>query len=186
MGESLTTGVKGLLQIAILKGMVRALGETIKSPTDFVSALNARVLEIGGGEIFSFSFLTLYPVLERFSYISCGYTPLWYLPAEVDSPRRLTTDNPPLGTPLTAEMIAVDSNFAIGDTLILHTFQGESAKKHTQAIEVDEAQFLEVLMENLFLSLQKQVDTIFRKVSQKEVRALYERPVTVIGIERLA
>jgi eukaryotic-like serine/threonine-protein kinase len=184
MGESITTGIEGLLQIAILKGMVRALAKSIERPTDFVSALNARILETANNETFSFSLLTLYPVLETFSYISCGYTPLWHLPANAESPRRLTADNPPLGSEPTAEIIEVDANFNIGDTLILHTFQAGNAN-HIGAIELDEAQFLEALMENLFLSPQKQVDAIFRKVSQKEGRALFERPVTVIGIERL-
>lgn len=184
MGESLTTGVEGLLQIAILKGMVRALGGSIDRPVDFVAALNKRVLETAKEETFSFSLLTLYPVLERFSYISCGYTPLWYIASAAESPRRLTADNPPLGTSMPAEVIEVDSNFNIGDTLILHTFQAGRAK-HVEEVELDEAQFLEALMENLFLAPQKQVEAIFRKVSQKEGRALFEKPVTVIGIKRL-
>lgn len=185
MGESLTTGVEGLLRIAILKGMVRALSHSIERPTDFVSVLNARVREEGNGEVFSFSLLTLYPIVESFSYISCGYTPVWYVPAGTDSPRRLTADNPPLGSEPTGEIIEVDANFNIGDLLILHTFQAGSAK-HISDIELDEANFLESLMENLFLAPQKQIDTIFRKVSQKEGRAPFERPVTVIGIERLS
>lgn len=185
IGESLTTGIEGLLHIAILKGMVRALGSNFERSTDFVSALNTKIHASGNGEIFSFLSLTLYPILESFSYISCGYTPLWYLPAGADSPRRLTVDNPPLGSAAAVEMIEVDSNFNIGDTLILHTFQAGNAKNVAE-IELDEAQFLEALMENLFLSPQKQVDAIFRKVSQKEGRAFFERPVTVIGIERLS
>lgn len=185
MGESLLTGVEGLLQIAMLKGMVRALAGSIERPADFVLALNNRVLEAGMGESFSFSLLTLYPTTERFSYISCGYTPLWFLPSGADMPRRLTADNPPLGSHHLLEMIEVDSNFNIGDTLVLHTFQA-GRSKNIEEIELDEAQFLESLVENLFLSPQKQVDAIFRKVSQKEGRALFERPVTVIGIERVA
>lgn len=184
MGESLTTGVEGLIQIAMLKGMVRALAASIEKPSEFVSALNAKLLQTKREETFSFSFLSLYPITETFSYISCGYTPLWYLPAKADSPRRLIADNPPLGSDATSEIIEVDANFTIGDKLILHTFQAGSAK-HIEEIELDEAQFLEALLENLYFSAQIQVDAIFRKVSQKEGRAFFERPVTVIGIERL-
>jgi eukaryotic-like serine/threonine-protein kinase len=184
MGESLTTGVKGLLQIAILKGMVRALASRFERPTDFVSALNSQIHEGGIGETFSFSLLTLYPIQETFSYISCGYTPLWYLRAEAETPRRLIANNPPLGSVAALEIIEVDSNLNIGDRLILHTFQAGSAK-HIEEIELDEAQFLDALMENLFLPPQKQIDAIFRKVTH-ERRAFSERPVTLIGIERLS
>lgn len=185
MGESLTTGVEGLLQIAILKGIVHALAHTIERPTDFVSSLNARLLEAEKEEIFSFSLLTLFPLEERLSYISCGYSPLWYLPAGADSPRRLSADNIALGQSSVVEVIEVDANFNIGDTLVLHTFQAGRAK-HVEEIELDEAQFLEALMENLFLSPQKQVDAIFRKVSHKEAPGFFERPITVISMERVA
>jgi eukaryotic-like serine/threonine-protein kinase len=184
IGESLTTGVEGMLHIAILKGMVRALSSAIENPIDFVKSLNTRVLEAGMGEVFSFSLLTLYPIIERFSYISCGYIPLWYISAGAESPRRLAADNVPLGSRPMADVIEVDSNFSIGDSLLLHTFQAGRAKQLAE-IELDEAQFLEALMENFFLSPQKQVDAIFRKVSQKDGRAFFERPLAVIGLERL-
>ena len=169
--------------------MVRALGNSIERPADFVSALNQCVIDTGVGAsthtVFSFSLLTLYPTQERFSYISCGYVPLWYIPSGADSPRRLTADNTSLGIPTAGDFMEVDGNFNIGDTLVLHTFQAGSAKS-VQEIEFDEAQFLEALLENLFFSPQTQVDAIFRKVSQKEGRNFFERPVTVIGIERVA
>jgi len=183
MGESLTTGVEGLLQIAMLKGMVRALAHQIDRPTDFVQTLNARILEEGNKQNFSFSLLTLFPSEARFSYISCGYSPLWTLPSGADSPRRLTADNVALGTGSPSEFIEVDSNWNIGDTLVLHTFQAGQSK-HIEEIEIDEAQFLEALMENLFLTPQQQVEAIFRKVTQKDGRTFFERPVTVISIER--
>ncbi len=183
MGESLTTGVEGLLQVALLKGMVRALAHAIYQPTDFVQTLNARIMEEGNGHHFSFSLLTLVPSEERFSYISCGYSPLWHLPSGADSPRRLTADNVALGVSTPPEFLAVDANWNVGDTLVLHTFQAEQSK-NVEEIEIDEAQFLEALMENLFLNPKQQVEAIFRKVSQKEGHAFFERPVTVISIER--
>lgn len=183
MGESLTTGVRGLLHIAMLKGMVRALAHAIDRPTDFIRTLNARVLEEKNGQTFSFSLLTLFPAEERFSYISCGYSPLWYLPSGSDSPRRLSADNVALGGASPSEFLEVDSNWNVGDILVLHTFQGGQSK-NIKEVEQDEALFLDALKENLYLNPHQQVDAIFRKVTQKEGRALFERPVTVISIER--
>lgn len=185
MGESLTTGVEGLLRIAVLKGLVGGLSHTIHHPSAFVEALNQKVQAFCFPEIFSFSLLTLMPSEERFSYISCGYSPLWHLPAGADMPRRLIADNPPLGSVSQTEILEVDQNFNAGDTLILHTFQAGQAK-HIEEIELDETQFLEALMENLFLSSQKQIDAIFRKVSHKEGREFFERPITLISVGRVA
>ncbi len=184
MGESLSTGVEGLLEIAILKGMVHALAPIIDRPTDFVSTLNERIFENQKGRTFSFSLLTLYPIESRFSYISCGYSPLWYLPHGVESPRRLTADNVALGTSTHVEFIEIDSNWRVGDTLIVHTFQAGQSK-HIEEIEIDEAQFLEALLDNLFVPPGRQVDAIFRKITQKEGSAFLGRPVTVISIERI-
>ncbi|MCC5832922.1 MAG: protein kinase [Chlamydiales bacterium] len=183
MGESLTTGVEGLLQVAMLKGMVRALAHAIDRPPDFVRTLNTRIFEEGNGQNFSFSLLTLYPSEERFSFISCGYSPLWSLPSGADSPRRLSADNLPLGVSASLEFLEIDSNWNIGDLLVLHTFQAGQSK-NIREIELDEAHFLEALTENLFLNPKQQVEAIFRKVSQKEGRAFFERPVTVISLER--
>lgn len=185
MGESLKTGVEGLLQISMLKGMVRAIAPAINRPTDFISTLNKRLAEEGVHLTFSFSLLTLYPSEERFSYISCGYSPIWYLPSGAATPRRLSADNIALGTAPQTEIIAVDSNWEVGDTLVLHTFQA-GLSKHIQEIEMDEAQFLEALLENLYLPPQKQVEAIFRKITQREARAFSTRPVTVISIGRIA
>lgn len=183
MGESLKTDVEGLLRIAILKGMVHALAHRIERPVDFVSELNSRIFEEEKEETFSFSLLTLYPAQGKMSYISCGYSPLWFLPSGADVPRRLTSDNVLLGSVSQAEIIEVDATWSIGDTLVLHTFQAGQSK-NIKEIESDEAFFLDALMENLFLSPQKQVDTIFRKISQREGKALFEKPVTIISIER--
>lgn len=185
MGESLTTGVEGLLQISMLRGMVRALAHTIMRPTDFVSTLNQKIIEETGDLTFSFSLLTLDTAQSRFSYVSCGYSPLWHIPVGSSAPRRLTADNAPLGSTRHGEILVVDSKWEIGDTLVLHTFQAGQSK-HIEEIEMEEAQFLEALMENLYLSPQKQVESIFRKISQKEVRAFFMRPVTLISIGRNA
>lgn len=187
MGESIATGVSGLLKIATLRGMVRALirQNYDHEPTDFVSALNARIVDEKEQESFSFALLTLYAQEESFSYISCGYSPLWYLPVGTEYFRRLTADNVALGISKETKIIDVKSNWNVGDSLVLHTFQAEQAKD-IAGIEADEAQFLEALMENVFLSPQKQVDAILRKVSNREGRRFFERPITVISVERIS
>lgn len=181
MGESLTTGVEGLLQVAILKGMIRALGSSIEKPTLFVNKLNESIL--AEGLTFSFSVLTLLPNEDRFSYISCGYAPLWFIPAGSNEPKHLISNNIALGMSSLSEFTEVESNWHVGDTLLLHAFQAGRAN-NMERVESNEKSFEEALMANLFLSPKKQVDAIFRRVSQNEGRSFFSSPVTIIGIER--
>ena len=72
LGEALTTGVEGLLTIALLRGMVRTLVMMKENPKELVSKLNDLLLEEKGEKAISFAYLTLYPAQNRFSYIACG------------------------------------------------------------------------------------------------------------------
>lgn len=183
IGESLATGVEGLLRIAFLRGLVRALSGTIEHPVDCIAALNERIIEEGRDDAFSLSYLTLFPSEDRFSYVSCGYCPLWYLQAGASAPRRISADNVALGISTDLPFVEMESNWTVGDSIVLHTFQAGLSKSIAD-IEVDENRFLQVLMENLFYSPQKQVEAIFRKVSATEEHSLFERPVTLISLLR--
>jgi serine/threonine protein kinase len=181
MGESLTTGVEGLLHIAMLKGIVRAFSELVHKPTELVSRVNEQIVKEGKENIFSFSFLTLNAREGQLSYISCGYSPLWHIPAGGSMPRRLSADNIALGIASQFEPVEVTANWNVGDTLILHTFQAGLAKGVAQ-IELDESQFVESLKENMFLSPKQLIEAIYRKVSKRDERAYFERPVTLISV----
>lgn len=183
IGESIATGVEGLLYIAMLRGMIRSLNEFIEQPKELTLKLNQLILEEGKDRSYSLAYLTLFPNEERFSYIACGYSPLWYLPNGSDTPRRLAADNLALGLTSDLEIFEVESNWHVGDSVLLHTFQA-GLSKSVADLEIDERFFLEALQENIFLPPKAQVEAIFRKVTREESRSLFERPVTIIGIER--
>jgi serine/threonine protein kinase len=183
IGESLATGVEGLLHIAILRGMIRSLAPLIQRPSELIQIVNQHICEEEKEQTYCLSYLTLKPTINSFSYISCGYSPLWYLPAGTAEPRRISAENIALGISPQIDVIEVESNWDIGDRIVLHTFQAGLSKSF-QEVEFDEEQFLEALQENVFFPPQRQVDAIFRKVSKKEERTLFERPVTVISLER--
>ncbi len=185
LGESISTGVEGLLYIALLRGMIRSLAHFTNSPSSLVAALNERILEENREQTFSLSYLSLVPSENRFSYISCGHSPLWYLPAGAQTPRRLSSDNVVLGITHGEEFLEIASNWSVGDTLMIHTYQA-GLSQNISDLESEESQFLEALLENLYLTGQTQVDAIFRKISKKGTNALFERPVTLISIARKA
>lgn len=183
LGESIATGMEGLLSIATLKGMVRSLSRQMESPRELIATLNDLIVEEEGDQSYALSFLTLFPNENRLSYISCGYSPLWYIPSGADTPRRLMAENIALGIAPSIDILEVDSNWNVGDALVAHTFQAGLSKTMAD-LETDESLFLEVLKDNLFAVPKQQVDAIFRKVSKPEPSSLFERPVTLISIAR--
>jgi len=183
MGESLATGVRGLLEISMLRGMVRALFVKKLPPSEFVATLNDLLVDLNADQAFSFALLSLRPVEQRFSFIACGYNALWQIAAGSTTPRRISSHHVAIGIQKGLNFLEVDANWAMGDKLVLHTFQAGAAK-HISDIERDEQNFLHALMQNLQLSPQKQVDTIFRSILQKEEKSLLQKLVTLISIER--
>lgn len=180
LGESLATGVEGLLQIAILKGMVRSLASLIEDPKELVEQLHNQLTTSGMQGHFAFVLLTLCPLQDLFSYVGCGAIPLWHITPGTNKARKIAAENPPLGSPHFGTVMVCDGNFNIGDTLFLNTVQASaltpSEAEHTQEI------FLNALQDNIFLSLKKQAEHIFRVISMKEAH----RPLALLGIERLS
>jgi len=184
LAQSLVAGIEGLLHMAILRGMLRTLALYIEDPKLLISALNDELIKEGKDYSYSLSYLTLFPREGRFSYISCGYSPLWYLPFQTEIPRKLSADNMALGITTPYDALAVDANFNVGDSIILHAFQAIRSISVFD-IESDESEFLEALKENRYLPSKTQVEAIFRKIVKKE-KEHFERPITLIGLERIS
>lgn len=182
LAESLTTGVEGLLHMAILRGMLRSFARYIKDPKELVGSLNEEILKEEGEHTYSLSYLTLYPNEDRLSYISCGYAPLWVLPFKTEVPKQMNAANIALGISSMTDVLDVSYNFHVGDLLFLHTFQA-SIGSDVEEVNREENEFLEMLKENLFLSQKQQIETIFRKIAKKE-RMFKERPITLISVGR--
>lgn len=185
MAESDSTGIEGVLQVAMLRGMVHALAHGQTTPKDFVRLLNQRVCALNERLHFSFSYLTLFPQQARFAFIALGAPPLWYLPVGSKTPQPLSVNHPSLGSRANFEVLEMDGNWNIGDKVLLHTFQsgGGSGEEQTK---IDEAQFCEAVREHLFLPPKKQTEAITRRLLSEKGRNLLEEAITVISCERTA
>lgn len=181
LGESIETGIEGLIHMAQLRAMVRTLTRIKEHPKELIATLNDLIINEAKDQTFTLSYLTLFPMENRFSYISCGYSPLWYIQTGADTPRRLMAENLALGIDSGMDILEVDSNWNIGDCLILHTFQ---AQKTAGVVEETNDLFLQALKENLFVAPKLQVEAIFRKITKPQISSLYERPVTIISAAR--
>lgn len=183
LAESLKPGIEGLLQMALLRGMVKSISKFVEDPKELITTLNDTVIDEHKDMSFSISLLTLFPNENHFSYISSGYSPLWYLPNKSEVPRKLSSDNIAIGITKPYDVLEIDSNFNVGDIVLLHSFQA-AALTSVSDVENDENEFLSALKDNIYFSPKKQADAIFRKVSKSE-KGLFERPVTLITISRV-
>lgn len=175
MAESDSTGVEGVMQVALLKGMMHALFHGKESPKILISLLNTRLIEMKENLAFSLAFLTLFPQENKFDYISLGSFPLWYVPVGSATPKRLGIDLPMLGKKSNLDVIEVEGNWRLGDRCLLHSFQGEG---------MSEAQFKEALKEHIFLPPQKQTEAIVRRIVSEKGRSWQELAITVISCTR--
>lgn len=185
LAESIATGVEGLLSIALLKGMLRALLPLYERPAAMVKELNQRIIEEGKERSYALSMLLLFSGEEKLSYISCGYSPLWQIGVGATLPRRLKAENVALGITPDLEVLEVDANWRIGDLLVLHTFQA-GLSKSVMDIEGSEAFFAESLMQSHTLPPKRQAELLFRKIARGGEGSLLERPLTIISIGRLS
>lgn len=178
-GESFEIGVEGLLSIALLKGMVSAAIEIIPEPKELVRFLNREIIRKMGDTSFSFSCLTLDLSQELFSYISCGYAPLWHLTKGGKKAKRLLANNLALGLEVEFEVMSVSSNWDVGDTLIWHSYQATQNKQ-----EEVEKEFTDALQDISLLPAKNQVETLFRKVTHQKGEKFLTRPITIFSVVR--
>ncbi len=185
LSECFTKGPQGLVYLGILRGMVHALIYDAKTPVEFVRKLNRQLITDSLDQPFTFSYLVVRPTDNSLSYISCGYGPLWYIPAESAEARKLTANNIALGIDPDMEVLELRHNWFVQDTLILNTFGALSSEK-AEGPQVGEELFEQLLKDNIFLAPQRQVDAIYRRLLTLKDFSLTERPITLLSLRRKA
>lgn len=174
LAEPSDKGVKGLVAIASLRGMIHAINSTCQHPKDLVEKLNALIVSDKFDQFFTVCSLVLDPVKHQFYYLSCGYGPLWSLPSGSEHPKIITADNVALGLSADTEFMEITANWMIGDTLVLPSF----------AAHVKDNSSLENLIKDAqFLPAQKMAEALLRKNSLKDTD-LTERTQTFVTITR--
>lgn len=180
LAEPSSKGASALLYTAFLKGMIHALKPLIQDPVHLAEKLNATLSTLFADQLFVLSILILLPQKHQLKFISCGFGSLWYLPAGFTGVRRLSTENIALGIDPTVTFLEINSNWNIGDRLLLHTFKALSKEEG-----LSENDFEQALKETLYLSPQKQVETILRKMTHTSKSSLVETPITLISLSRI-
>lgn len=183
MAQSDSTGMEGVMQIAMLRGMVHALFHGAETPAQLIQLLNDRLIEMNEKVRFAFTFLTLYPSEGRLAYIALNSNYLGYIPSGGRSFKQLNSNNPALGEKKGWVPMEVGNNWNVGDKVLLHSFQ-TGGDQHLEAAKKNEEQFLIAVKENLLLPPQNQVETLSRRLMSEKQRSQFEQAVTLISCER--
>ena len=183
MAQADRTGVEGIMQVAMLRGMVHALFEGAKTPAELIQLLNERLVAMNEKIRFSFTFLTLYPFESRLAYIALNSSFLSYLPSGKGAYKPLYSNNPALGEKKKFVPLEVGCSWNIGDKILLHNFQTGGDLQSNQ-MKINEEQFLAALKAHALLAPQNQVEAIARRLFTEGQRTTNEQAVTMISCER--
>jgi serine/threonine protein kinase len=182
IGEPSIKGSPGIVYSSVLRGMVRALCQLTQKPQEMATVLNALLLEDPMKQHFSFSYLILLPQENKFRFISCHCGYLWYQASESTSLTPILSDNPSLGADPQANFIEIEHPLDVGDTLLLYASLGiQSSSKEASFIQ---DQLQASLKETLESPVQRQVDSMLRRVKVNFSRTSDERSVIFLSLLR--
>lgn len=173
MAESAAKGIFGVVYTSVLRGMIRALSWSASKPVELVAYLNQLLLEDPFDQIFSLSYLIVYPQSEQLHYLSCGYGKLYYKAKDSEKAKKISAENIALGIDPEAEYVEISHAWNVGDRILLNTFSGGS-----------EEELLEKFEKTSHLSPQEQTQALYEELQNQNSNELEGRPLTFISIER--
>jgi eukaryotic-like serine/threonine-protein kinase len=189
LAHSNTNGITSLAQIAILRGMLRALIRkqeiSLQKPLDIialVTVLNHLFLEEKTKESCSLQILLLDPLMEQLRYLSCGESTLLHIPSETHEPRYLHAENPLLGVEERVDYMETVDNWAAGDILLLHSLD-PFASLH--APEEEKQLFLDLIKAHLSLAMARQAEAILKKTVSDFSLDRQKNPYILLELQRL-
>lgn len=182
IGEPSVKGAPGIVYTSVLRGMVRALCQLTQSPEEMATVLNELLMHDPMKQNFAFSYLVLIPDENRFRFISCDCSQLYYIPAESQEITLIESNNISLGIEPSATFKEIVLPWKMQDTLFLYTSLSVSSSKEDSLFPKE--QLLESLKENLSFPPQKQVEAILRKAKISLSRKSEEGSLFLFSIRR--
>jgi eukaryotic-like serine/threonine-protein kinase len=176
IAQPFQSNLESPLLTANFRGTIRALiaaQEHFSFPL-FISTLNRLIQEDPLSQKFAAAFLVLSPSRDELSFLSCGLGNLLQISPGHQTPRKLSNQNPALGSSIRGDFEATVDNWNVGDILIFHSFDSNA-----------EAALQEAFKENLFLSPQGQADALLKKVSSQPIFGQEKKPHVLFSLHRV-
>nr|MBA3815880.1 SpoIIE family protein phosphatase [Parachlamydiaceae bacterium] len=183
IGEASIKGAEGILYIAILRGMIRALEPIADQPLALITMLNTLITKDKTSQPITLSYLILSPSENTLKYVSCGYSNLWKVASTTDIPFPINAKNTALGINSETEFKEMTLPWEIDDTLILSSQAAEIAESAVEP-EFTQSALKKIIQENVRFSPQKLVDAILRKLSFSSIQSARERAIILLSIRR--
>lgn len=177
IGESSAKGAEGILHVAFLRGMIRSLVHLSPHPEELASQINEKLVEDKMRSVFTLNILVLDMAAEEARYVSCGYGPLWSLPAGLVTPARIKNDNIALGIEPHTVFVTTPLPWHPGDALFL-----ASAPIPAEDPAYADHLFSHLLAEAPHQTPQLEVDYILRKVKIRAAKTPLDRAFALISI----
>ncbi len=156
-----------------------AMGASYFKPETFLTALN---VQLSGDlkEQFALSFIFLNPLSSQLTYFSSGMPPLIHIPEGGNTLRKLSSENPPLGSDLNQSFSQTTDNWNEEDIVILHSL---CSTEEPSSMSPDHFELMleDAIMDSRYLSTQAQADSILKRVASSQLKY----PKVVIVIQRI-
>lgn len=183
VGESPKHGVDGLLHISSLRGMVRALNDSLIHPDSFLKQLNTMILNDTGSQLFKFTLVILDPARNTMKFFTAGSTGCWLHPLAGPELIPLQSACAELGSSKQETFTVTTYPWNIGDTFIFSGFSPRTLDSGQDVIFVRD--YLEQAI-NEFIDEPPDtiVNQVIRKLKIDEQQPLQGRTYTVLAIQR--
>lgn len=173
----------GLIYLAVLRGMIKALVQLAPNPAECVTMLNHVLEKDSLNQVFTLSYLVLDPKKNNLHFISCGYGSIWLFPAQSESPKKLSADNIALGIDKDASFQELVHPWELGDSIIMSSLLFPDTQIQEEKSFLEE-HYRDALIETRNLPSQKQVETLLRKAKASSSKGSEKSPYAVISIRR--
>ena len=182
LAEPTAQGAKGVMDTAILRGMVRALCRLTTRPVELVTLLNEILVKDIGSMQFPLSYLILRPNEKEYSYVSCGYGSLWHYSAANDTLEEVVSDNNTLGLETPSPFEEITRPWNAGDQFFLSSFPTTPKDVEKEGAIIDNV-LEQTIRTNLEALPQYSAENILRRAILLCRKGSKDRPLTLITLK---
>ncbi len=181
--ESVLSGIEGLMNISLLKGMIHSSWYLKTSPAKFFSMLNTLICNEKAMNCYGAAYFIYSPSQFTLTYVICGEVDLWFLSGQKKLASRLDGTNPLLGADIHTNFTENTLAFQAKDCVILRSFVGKTGEL-AEYKTIPTAFFDKILQESDQISLESLLNTVLTKTVLASYKSYREQTITLIGIKK--
>ncbi len=185
VGEPSVKGSPGIVYSSVLRGMVRALSQLTKRPSEMASVLNALLLQDPMKQEFSFCYLVFSPEENKMRFISCQCGSLWLKDESGHFFKPIFSSNFSLGSKEKIDFVEMECPWKSGDSVLLYAAVGGNISENERKSDLTAEQFQRTLAEIPSFFPQRLVDSLLRKTKVTLSRTANDCSAVFINIVRL-